>query len=120
MSWMSRLFGNTVVESPPHGATTTASAAEADRASSPLTSSRLRTEVASLARTKYRGGYAIADVDAFVDRVATALEEQARGYRPGLTADEVLQARFAATKFQEGYDQDDVDELLDRVARSLA
>jgi DivIVA domain-containing protein len=117
MSWMSRLFGNTVVEPPPHGAISTAPSAATP---SPLTSSRLRTEVASLARTKYREGYAIADVDAFVERVATALEERARGYRPSLTADQVLRARFAATKFQEGYDQDDVDQLLDRVARSLA
>lgn len=121
MTWLSRMFGNPVAAPPAHGslATATPSAASA-RPAVPLTSSRLRTEVAALARTKLREGYAIPDVDAFVERVATALDERARGYRPALAPDDVLQARFPATKFQEGYDQGDVDDLLDRVARSLA
>lgn len=107
MSWLSKLRGP--LDEGPDGVAT----------ASPLTSARLRTEVAALTRTKLREGYVISDVDALVDRAAAALEERARGYRPTLTPDDVLAVRFRATKFQEGYDQDDVDRLLDRVAAAL-
>ncbi|NCT92359.1 DivIVA domain-containing protein [Cellulomonas sp. APG4] len=110
MSWLSKLRGPLDDEGPDGVATASPA---------PLTSSRLRTEVAALTRTKLREGYAIADVDAMVERVAAALEERARGYRPALTPDDVLTARFRATKFQEGYDQADVDRLLDRVVAAL-
>lgn len=122
MSWLSKLLGEPV--DAPAGPTGSVAvhphpAVRPDRAAGPLTSARLRTEVAALPRTKFREGYALADVDAFVDRVARALEEQGRGHRPSVSGDEVRDVRFKATKFAEGYDQDAVDDLLDRVRATL-
>lgn len=75
----------------------------------------LRAQVASIHRTKFREGYDIAEVDAFVERAAAALD----GTGPALTPSEVLNEKFHATTFREGYDQDAVDDLLDQVVLSL-
>lgn len=56
-------------------------------------------------------GYATEDVDAFVDRVFTAISS-------GGPAPDILGARFATTR-RGGYDMDDVDRFLDEVAADL-
>jgi DivIVA domain-containing protein len=84
-----------------------------------LDATRLRAEAATLTHTKFREGYDIAAVDAFLVRAGVALDERRRGAPLSLTPDAVLTAKFASTKFREGYDQDEVDDLLDRVVVSL-
>lgn len=68
---------------------------------------------------KWREGYDMGDVDAFLLRVQAALDAVAGGRVPPLRADDVLNARFQATKFRTGYDQDEVDDLLDQVTATL-
>lgn len=80
---------------------------------------QLRARLAAVPRTSFRPGYDIADVDAFVERAAAALDAHAAG-RPGpVTADEVLNVRFRSTSFRPGYDQDGIDDLLDEVVHAL-
>ena len=85
----------------------------------PIGADDLRQAARSLRRTKFREGYDVAEVDAFVIEAVAALDAAARAQVPGLTADDVLNRRFRTTKFREGYDQDEVDDLLDRVDRGL-
>lgn len=86
----------------------------------PLTSADVRN--VRFHATKFREGYLVDDVDAFLDEVVAALEHRESG-RPGpapLTAEQVRAARFRAVRFGEGYDQDEVDVLLDRLALTLS
>ena len=70
--------------------------------------------------TKFREGYKLDEVDAFLDRVEFQLRTggAGRGGRP-LTAEAVIDQRFTATKFRAGYDQDEVDDFLDRIVTEL-
>ncbi|WP_258725942.1 DivIVA domain-containing protein [Cellulomonas sp. NS3] len=77
---------------------------------------------ARFARTRFREGYDIGEVDALLGRAAATLEVLA-GQRPGpavLTARDVADSRFMATKFRDGYDQVEVDDFLDALATALA
>jgi DivIVA domain-containing protein len=71
--------------------------------------------------TKFREGYNVQQVDAFLERIRVALEniEQRPGSPVGLTPAEVQGARFGVTKFRAGYDQDEVDGVLDAVVSTL-
>lgn len=61
--------------------------------------------------TRFGEGYAMDEVDAFLDRCERALL-----HRDGsLTAQEALGQRFTPTRFQEGYSMQEVDDLLDAV-----
>jgi DivIVA domain-containing protein len=61
----------------------------------------------------------VAEVDAFLDRAARALDERRNGQPQSLTPDDVLAARFHTTTSREGYDQDEIDDLLDEVVEAL-
>lgn len=63
-------------------------------------------------RTKYRAGYAIADVDAFIDKVEATLGIRPR-YGPPVTASDVAAVRFRLVRLRTGYDMREVDEALD-------
>ena len=67
--------------------------------------------------TKFREGYAQSEVDAFLSRVASTLEQS--GTRGAVAPDEVVQVRFPPTRFGSGYDQDEVDDFLDEVVAAL-
>ena len=67
--------------------------------------------------TKFREGYDQRDVDAFLERAATALDRA--GASGVMTADGVVQVRFNPTKFSAGYDQDEVDDFLDELTMTL-
>jgi DivIVA domain-containing protein len=66
-------------------------------------------------------GYAPAEVDAFLARVADALEALAAGRTAAVTADEVHHVVFRKPPLGagRGYDEDSVDELLDRIEHTL-
>lgn len=86
----------------------------------PLTSADVRN--VRFHATKFREGYLVDDVDAFLGEVAAALAHRESG-RPGpapLTAEQVRAARFRAVKFGEGYDQGEVDDFLQRVEVTLS
>lgn len=83
----------------------------------PISAAELRST--AIARTRWREGYDVDEVDAAVQRCVAAVDARAHGLRPELTAEEVLALRFRSTKFREGYDQDVVDDLLDRVVAAL-
>ncbi|NRD26787.1 DivIVA domain-containing protein [Frigoribacterium sp. VKM Ac-2836] len=69
---------------------------------------------------RFRGGYAMDDVDAFLERIRTTLAAYEQGTASGvLTAVDVVDSRFRPTKFKEGYDQDEVDDFLDQVVAAL-
>ena len=79
----------------------------------------LRVRAAALVRHRLRAGYAVTEVDAFVEEVAGELDRRARSQGPRLTADDVLLKRFTATAWRTGYRQDGVDDLLDDVVGTL-
>ncbi|GAB2699519.1 DivIVA domain-containing protein [Thalassiella azotivora] len=84
----------------------------------PVTAREVRT--ARLGRSRWREGYAIAEVDAFLRRVVTALTDLEAGRSERrMTVDDVRSVRFSATRLREGYVQDEVDDLLERVVRTL-
>ena len=66
-------------------------------------------------------GYDRAEVDAFLARVATALDAVAAGRMPAVTADQVHSVVFAKPGFGRGrgYDEDEVDRLLESVEGAL-
>jgi DivIVA domain-containing protein len=68
--------------------------------------------------TRFRDGYAMEDVDAFLERVRATLAAYEQGTAVGVLAD-VVAARFQPTRFREGYDQDEVDDFLDQVVVEL-
>jgi DivIVA domain-containing protein len=69
-------------------------------------------------RTKYRAGYAIVDVDAFIDRIEETLGVRPR-YGPPVTAADVVAVRFRLVRLRAGYEMREVDEALDRYADQL-
>lgn len=65
--------------------------------------------------TRWREGYDVASVDAFVARA-----ERAVSMRDGsVTVREVEQVRFAPVRLRTGYQMDDVDKRLARLAQDL-
>ena len=70
--------------------------------------------------TNFREGYDQAQVDAFLDRVQTALRERAAGRPAGLTAADVANVAFQSSRLRAGYDQGEVDVFLDRIGETLA
>jgi DivIVA domain-containing protein len=65
--------------------------------------------------TRWREGYDVASVDAFVARA-----ERAVSMRDGsMTVREVEQVRFAPVRLRTGYQMDDVDDHLARLAQDL-
>jgi len=71
--------------------------------------------------TKFREGYSQDEVDAFLERIRSALAaDDATGAGvAGITVEDVVQSRFTPTKFRDGYSQDDVDDFLDQVVAEL-
>jgi DivIVA domain-containing protein len=69
-------------------------------------------------RTRYRAGYAIADVDALIDRIEATLGITPR-YGPPVTAADVAAAQFRIVRLSFGYDMREVDEALDRYEEQL-
>jgi DivIVA domain-containing protein len=57
---------------------------------------------------RFREGYDICEVDAFIDTIDQR------------TADEVRGVRFSTTQLKAGYDEDEVDQFLDEQAARLA
>lgn len=60
---------------------------------------------------RFRAGYDLTEVDAFLDRCDQALSSG----DGSITAQSVLAMRFTPTKFREGYEMDEVDAFLDDV-----
>ena len=85
----------------------------------PLTGAALRTVV--LGRPGWgRRGYEPAEVDAFLARVADALDALAGGRTPDVTGEEVHTVVFRKPPVgRRGYDEDAVDALLDQVESVL-
>ncbi|MEJ5945606.1 DivIVA domain-containing protein [Pseudokineococcus basanitobsidens] len=79
----------------------------------PLTAGELRAVVLPVRR--WGEGYAVEDVDALLERVATALEDP---LATSPTAALVADARFHVVR-RHGYDQMAVDDLLDRAVHAL-
>lgn len=79
-------------------------------------------EIASISfsTTRLHEGYAIAEVDAFVDSVRKAMQKWESGHTGGLVAEDVMLARFTPIKFFKAYDEIQVDDFLDDVAVTLA
>jgi DivIVA domain-containing protein len=69
-------------------------------------------------RTRYRLGYATAQVDAFVDKIEATLGRQPRA-GPPVTADDVDRVRFRLVRLRAGYDMREVDDALDRYIEQL-
>ena len=72
--------------------------------------------------TKFRAGYDLEQVDAYLDRATTTLTALEAGEHPGagmLSASEAREARFVPTKWREGYDVTEVDDLIDSIVRTL-
>lgn len=78
-----------------------------------LSSAEIRAQ--TFPTTRFREGYDKAEVDAFLARIALAIDT-----RTGVTKLEIVNARFSPTRFREGYDQDRVDDFLDQIAQSIA
>jgi DivIVA domain-containing protein len=86
----------------------------------PMTGAALR--AVQLGRPGWgRRGYDIEQVDAFLSRVADALDALAGGRAPGVTPAEVHQVVFTKPGLGRGrgYDEDQVDALLDAVEAAL-
>jgi DivIVA domain-containing protein len=70
--------------------------------------------------TRFRDGYAMDDVDAFLERIHATLTAYEQRTAVDVLADvDVVNARFRPTRFREGYDQDEVDDFLDQVVAVL-
>jgi DivIVA domain-containing protein len=67
-------------------------------------------------RTRWREGYAIADVDAFMERVRATLDGCATD---PLTAHQIPEQRFSSVWLRVGYDVEEVDAALDDVEARL-
>jgi DivIVA domain-containing protein len=64
------------------------------------------------ARTRYRPGYSITEVDALIERIEATLGLRPR-YGPPVTASEVAAAQFRLVRIRSGYEAQEVDEALD-------
>jgi DivIVA domain-containing protein len=71
--------------------------------------------------TRFRPGYAIDQVDNFLDAAVANLDAYEDGTTPfqPLQPSEILAHSFKTVRFMEGYDIDAVDELLTRIAHAL-
>ncbi|MET4003070.1 DivIVA domain-containing protein [Arthrobacter sp. UYCu511] len=69
--------------------------------------------------TRFREGYNVLEVDAFLDVAENALREWEAGRAGQLLSDDVIKQRFSATRFRDGYDQDQVDDFLNKVMFAL-
>lgn len=69
----------------------------------------------SFRRVRWREGYSIEDVDAFVARVLESLGSPSPSLRP----DEVTDVTFTAVRLREGYSMQEVDEWLDQAESVL-
>lgn len=72
-------------------------------------------EKAEFRTARMRPGYAIADVDGFLDRVLAGLLAEAAPVSPR----DVRECRFRSVAFGTGYDEKDVDRFLDQLATAL-
>ncbi|WP_147341023.1 DivIVA domain-containing protein [Actinomadura logoneensis] len=70
---------------------------------------------ANFPKTVARGGYVMADVDAFLDRVVAGL----RGTQAPVTARDVRETTFRTGRFLAAYDAREVDRFLDQLAGAL-
>ena len=77
-----------------------------------LTSAEIRASTFTV--TRWREGYDKAEVDAFLARLALAIDTHS-----AVTPLDIVNARFQPTRFREGYKQDQVDDFLDRIVESL-
>ena len=77
-----------------------------------LTSAEIRSTTFTV--TRWREGYDKAEVDAFLARMALAVDTHTV-----VTPLEIVNVRFQPTKFREGYNQNQVDDFLDRIVESL-
>lgn len=69
--------------------------------------------------TKFRAGYEMSEVDAFLDSLQKSLLQWEAGRSGTILAGEVVHQRFSVTKFRNGYDQDQVDDFLDQATATL-
>lgn len=69
--------------------------------------------------TKFREGYAQAEVDAFLGEARLAIADWELRHPAALHSADIADRRFPVSKFGNGYDQDQVDDFLDLVAASL-
>ena len=69
-------------------------------------------------RTRYRPGYATAEVYAFIDKIEATLGHQRRD-GPPVTAADVDRVRFRLVRLRPGYDMREVDEALDAYQEQL-
>lgn len=79
-------------------------------------------EIASISfdTTRLHEGYAIAEVDAFVESVRKAMKKWESGVTGELVAADVMLARFTPIKFFKAYNEIQVDDFLDDVAVTFA
>ena len=77
-----------------------------------LTSAEIRSTTFSV--TRWREGYDKAEVDAFLARIALAVDTHSV-----IVPLEIVNARFQPTRLREGYNQNQVDNFLDRIVESL-
>jgi DivIVA domain-containing protein len=68
-------------------------------------------------RVRWREGYAMAEVDAFVARLMATAE--GRYVDRPVTADEIHQVVFRSVRLTEGYSVDEVDAFLDQAENLL-
>ena len=74
----------------------------------------------SFATTRLPEGYAIPEVDAFVNAVRDAMQKWEAGLAGGLGTADIIQARFTPIKFFKGYNEIQVDDFLDKVAETFS
>ncbi len=63
-------------------------------------------------RTRYRAGYTMADVDAFIDKIEATLGIRPR-YGPPVTVADVAAVQFRVVRIRTGYEMREVDDALD-------
>jgi len=72
----------------------------------------------TFSQTRWREGYTIAEVDAFLDQVESRLPTRGRT-DPDLAA-EITAVRFTPVRMARGYDMSEVDQYLDALtARAM-
>ncbi|MEV8378306.1 DivIVA domain-containing protein [Kribbella sp. NPDC056861] len=68
-------------------------------------------------RVRWREGYDMAEVDAFVERLTATVENRYSG--PPVTADDIRNVSFTPVRLREGYSVDEVDDFLEQAAQSM-
>ena len=77
-----------------------------------LSSAEIRST--TFARTRVRGAYDVAEVDAFLAGLALAVDTETTVSRL-----DVINARFSSPRIRVGYRKSQVDDFLDRIVESL-